>query len=102
MSSRDDLIADAILQLEERAQRAESQLDVEVRANSLMAAQFRTMQAEKEHGWREAERWEARAERAEAKVAAVAKLVDEMDHWCSSHGVATHYADSIRRALENS
>jgi uncharacterized iron-regulated protein len=35
-----------------------------------------------------------------AKVAAVEKLAGEMDHWCSPYGIATHYADSIRRALE--
>jgi len=47
-------------------------------AHELMARQFRTMQAEKEHGWREADRQESRADAAEERLAAVRKLRDEL------------------------
>lgn len=47
-------------------------------AHELMARQFRTMQAEKEHGWREADRQESRADTAEAKLAEVAQELREM------------------------
>jgi len=79
---------------------AVEQLERSLAAQELMATQFRTMQREKEHGWREAERFEAardaaladaqdargwvtkeqrRAERAEADLAAARTEVDEVN-----------------------
>jgi hypothetical protein len=37
-------------------------------SHELMAAQFKVMQREKEHGWREADRWESEAERLGAEL----------------------------------
>lgn len=63
----DDLIAFAVQQ-EQAREAAEA-------AHELMSEQFRIMQAEKEHGWRESEKQEDRAEKAEAeRDAALAEL----------------------------
>ena len=66
--------------------------DEELAAHELMASQFRTMQQEKEHGWREAERWQDRAEAAEAALAsrpsADTELRARVLRLVLSHGIA--------------
>jgi hypothetical protein len=41
-------------------------------AHDLMSRQFRLMQVEKEHGWREAEKWQSRTEELEAAIVELA------------------------------
>lgn len=53
-----DLLASKVAEVDAAREAAEN-------GHELMASQFRVMQAEKEHGWREAEKWEDRAEVAE-------------------------------------
>jgi hypothetical protein len=52
---------------DEARERLATDLEEQRAANKLMSTQFRIMQREKEHGWREANRYEARAEKAEAE-----------------------------------
>jgi hypothetical protein len=69
---------------------AVEQLGRSLAAQELMATQFRTMQREKEHGWREAERFEVRAEHAEAHLAAARMALR----------VARHRLDKVRALAE--
>lgn len=48
-------------------------------SHELMATQFRTMQREKEHGWREAEKWEVKADAFAAELAAANTRIDEAE-----------------------
>lgn len=70
----------------------ESQLAELQAAHELMATQFRIMQQEKEHGWREADRQEGIAEKweARARVAEVAAqpMEDRLAEYLNARGIA--------------
>jgi hypothetical protein len=62
---------------------ADEQLERSLAAQELMATQFRTMQREKEHGWRE-------AERAEADLAAARQQLDQVRALAKSKAIQAH------------
>ena len=82
----------------------------EMFADAVLAVRDRTMQLlRSDLKWSQSSLEEAdaaaadeatRANRAEAAIARVRALADDMRSWCSYRGMALHYSDAIRTALD--
>ncbi|MFE5877791.1 hypothetical protein ACFQ6H_21220 [Rhodococcus sp. NPDC056506] len=86
-----------------RAYAAHVALVVEQHTNGRMTeleARVDEWSAEYRKGIRARDNWRARAEKAEATIARVEKLANDMRGWCSPHGVSLLYSDRIREVLE--
>jgi hypothetical protein len=86
--------------------RLRGELADERAANKLMSAQFRTMQAEKEHGWQQADELRETVEEDAAKIhvlhtawLAVADLCRRREAETAPLGVPTLTVEEVRSAL---
>lgn len=75
-----EMILDSeIRELHSQRDAAQVERDEHIASQALMAKQFKIMQAEKEHGWRKAEKAERRAEIVEDVIGRIVLLADAQD-----------------------